>query len=229
MNRIALLIAACVVAASAATAQVAMPPDEARTIGTQVPDVTLVAEDSTTFQLSKLAGKPIIVSPIFTACPHTCARITDSLREELAKIGEPGVGYHVVTLSFDPADGPAQLREYRQRLSLPAGWTLAVASPENLSALLDAIDFNYMTLPEGGFAHANVITILSPTLQVSGYVHGVMYDAKDIRRRLEVATNEASLLRHYRPFILLIGVTGMAVTLFVLFSTRRKKPAATPA
>jgi cytochrome oxidase Cu insertion factor (SCO1/SenC/PrrC family) len=226
MKRLAWIVAAGVLAASAAGAQVAMPPDEARTIGAQVPDVTLIAEDSTTFQLSTLAGKPVIVSPIFTACPHTCARITDSLREALAKIGEPGVGYQVLTLSFDPADGPAQLREYRERLSLPAGWTLAVATPENLSALLDAIDFNYLTLPEGGFAHANVITILSPTLEVSGYVHGVMYDAKDIRNRLEAAANEASLIRHYRPIILLIGVTGMAVTLFVLFSTRKKKPAA---
>jgi protein SCO1/2 len=225
LKRLFLLVSACVLAATTAGAQGTMRPDEERTRGTQVPDVLLVAEDSTSFALSTLAGKPVIVSPIFTRCPHTCARITESLREALTSIGEPGVGYQMLTVSFDPADGPAELREYRQRLSLPAGWKLAVASPEALAALLDAIDFNYEPLPEGGFAHANVIAILTPTLKVSSYAHGVLYEAKEIRSKLENAAGEASFVRHYRPVILLIAVLGLAAMTFVVFSTR-KKPAA---
>ena len=219
-----LLLALAVLPAPAVLAQVAMPPDENRTRGQQVPDVELVGEDSTAFALSTLAGRPVIVSPIFTSCPHTCARITESLRDALAAIGEPGVGYQVLTVSFDPADGPAQLREYRERLSLPAGWKLAVASPANLGALLDAIDFNYLALPEGGFAHANLIAILTPTLKVSSYAHGVFYESDDIRRRLENAASEASFVRHYRPVIVLVSVLGLAVMTLVLFMTR-KKPA----
>lgn len=191
-----------------------------------MPDVTLIGEDSTSFALSSLAGKPIVVSPIFTTCPHTCTMITTSLRDALVSIGAPGVGYHVLTISFDPADGPAALRDYRRQMSLPEGWTLAVATDENRRALLDAIDFNYEPMPGGGFAHANVVAVLTPTLDVSAYAHGVSYDAKEIRSRLEVAAREASLVRHYQPYIALVGGVALLSLLVVLFVTRRKpKPA----
>lgn len=197
-------------------------PDESRTLGTQVPDVALIGEDSTSFMLSSLAGKPIVVSPIFTTCPHTCSMITANLRDALAEIGEPGVGYQVLTISFDPADGPAALRDYRRKMALPAGWRLAVATEANLELLLDAVDFNYEAMPDGGFAHANVVAILTPTLVVSGYAHGVTYEVKELRGALEKATRESSLVRHYRPFMLLIALLGLAAVAVVLFVTRRK-------
>ena len=210
--------------ASVVHAQVALRPDEARTRGTQVPDVTLIDEDSTAFALSSLAGKPIVISPIFTTCPQTCPIITGNLRDALAAIGEPGVGYQVLTVSFDPADGPAQLREYRQKMALPAGWKLAVASPEQLARLLDAIDFNYEKLAEGGFVHANVVAILTPTLTVSGYAHGVSYEEKEMRFALEKATRESSLVYHYRPYIALAAALALATVITLLVTTRKKRP-----
>jgi len=219
----ALLSIAFAFAASAA-AQTILPPDEKRTRGSSVPDVQLLSDDSTTFPLSSLAGKPIVVSPIFTTCPSTCSEITGSLRDALAAIGEPGVGYQVLTVSFDPADGPAQLRAYRERMALPPGWRLAAATPEDLARLLGAIDFHYAPLVEGGFAHANAIAVLSPALAVSGYVHGVFFEEKEIRAALERAAADASLVRHYRPLILLVAVIALATMTAVLVVTR-KKPA----
>ena len=220
----ALLSIAFAFVASAA-AQTILPPDEKKTRGGTVPDVALLSEDSTTFRLSSLAGKPIVVSPIFTTCPSTCSEITGSLRDALAAIGEPGVGYQVLTVSFDPADGPAALRAYRERLALPSGWRLAAAAtPEDLARLLETIDFHYAPLPEGGFAHANAIAVLSPALAVSGYVHGVFFEEKEIRASLERAAEDVSLVRHSRPLILLVAVVALATMLAVLVVTR-KKPA----
>jgi protein SCO1/2 len=205
-------------------AQMVLPPDEAKTRGTQVPDVTLTADDSTSFKLSSLAGKPVIVNPVFTTCEQTCPMITSNLSKALSEIGEAGVGYQVITVSFDPADGPAELREYRRKLELPAGWKLAVASPDDLKALLGAIDFNYAALPQGGFVHANVVAILTPTLNVSSYSHGVTYETADLRAQLERATRESSLVRHYRPYIALAAGLGILSIVVMLFATR-KKPA----
>ncbi|HET6347912.1 MAG TPA: SCO family protein [Candidatus Krumholzibacteria bacterium] len=221
-----LVIALGLSASLAARAQVPQPPDEARTRGTHVPDVTLIGEDSTTFALSTLAGRPVIVSPIFTSCRMTCPLITASLRDALAQIGEPGVGYQVLTVSFDPADGPAQLRAYRQEMNLPAGWRLAVATPENLQALLKAIDFNYAPLPEGGFAHANVIAILTPTLEVQGYESGVSFDAATLRNDLEKATRASSLVHHYRNYIWAAAIMAWASVMVILYQTRKKRNAA---
>jgi protein SCO1/2 len=200
-----------------------MPPDISKTRGRLVPNVELIAEDSTTFHFAILQGKPIIVSPIFTSCPSTCSLITASLRDALAEIGEPGVGYEVLTVSFDPADGPAQLRAYRERLELPAGWRLAVATPENLTALLDAIDFHYLSMEGGGFAHANVITIIDPEMKVAGYMHGVMYDPGELRKELERAVRGTSLVHKARPLLFVIGVLGVIVMTVVLVATGRKQ------
>jgi len=217
---------ALVLIASVSRAQVTPRPDEKKTLGTTVPDVTLVGEDSTTFALSTLAGKPIILNPIFTSCPYVCPQITTSLRDALAKIGEPGAGYQVLTISFDPADGPAALREYRKQVSLPAGWKLATGTPEQVSALLGAIDFRYVPLEEGGFVHANVIAVLSPALTVSGYVNGVEYSEADVRAALEKAASDVSLVKHYRPFSLGVALAGVLAVVVALVATRRKpKPA----
>jgi len=213
------------IATTAALAQTVLPPDEKRTHGKPVPDVTLIDEDSTSFALHALAGKPVILNPVFTTCEQTCPMITSNLKAALAQIGEPGVGYQVLTVSFDPSDGPARLREYRRKLDLPAGWKLAVATPDNLKALLGAIDFNYAALPEGGFVHPNVIVILTPTLTVSSYEHGVSYDPKELRSKLERAARESSLVRHYRPYIALSALLALAATVVALVVTR-KKPAA---
>lgn len=218
---ILILLAAAVVA----SAQVPMAPDEKRARGTHVPDVTLIGEDSTTFNLATLAGKPVLVSPMFTSCPSACPMITESLRDALKEIGEPGVGYHVLSISFDPADGPAAMRAYRKKMALPDGWTLAVATPENRSRLLDAIDFHYEAVDEGGFAHPNVVAILTPTLVVSSYAHGLSYESKDLRHRFEVATQDASFVRHYRPYIIAIAIVAWSSVLVVLYMTRKKRAA----
>jgi protein SCO1 len=217
--RPAVAVAAVVWVANAA-AQVTPPPDEKKTLGTTVPDVELVSEDSTTFRLSSLAGKPIILNPVFTSCPYACPQITGSLRDALATIGEPGVGYQVLTVSFDPKDGPAQLRAYRDRLALPAGWRLAVATPDNLARLLAAIDFRTAPLDGGGFAHANVIAFLSPALAVSGYAHGIMFTPDEVRTHLEDAARETSLVHHYRKFILAAGVAAAIAAALALGITR---------
>ena len=222
-----LALAAALLATSSAAQETVVPPDIKQTRGRPVPDVELIGEDSTAFRFAILQGKPIIVSPIFTSCPHTCSYITSSLRDALAEIGEPGVGYEVLTVSFDPLDGPAELRAYRERLELPAGWRLAVATPENLAALLGAIDFQYLPMDEGGFAHANVIAIIDPELKVASYLHGVTYDAGELRKHLERAVRNTSLVRKARPLLFVISALGLVVMISVLVATgRKRRPAA---
>ncbi|MCI0453017.1 MAG: SCO family protein [Candidatus Latescibacteria bacterium] len=221
MRRFACVIALAALPAALAPAQTI--PDQTKTIGTQMPDVAFTADDDSTFHLSALWGKPVIVSPIFTSCPHTCSMITESLRDALRAIGEPGVGYEVLTISFDPADDTAAMRAYRERLTLPRGWRLVTASASDLATFLGAMDFNVTALEGGGFAHPNLVVVLGPDLRIASYVHGVMYETDDVRAALEDASNRASLVTRFRPVILLVVALGLVAVGWTLYATRRRE------
>ncbi len=223
MRRSILAVVAWLALCAVARAQA--PPDEKKTIGTQMPDVTFVADDDSTFLLSSLWGKPVIVSPIFTSCPHTCSMITESLLDALKEIGEPGVSYEVLTVSFDPADDSAAMRAYRERLALPSGWHLATADSTNLATLLGALDF-HVTALDGGFAHPNLFVVLRPDLRIASYVHGVMYERDDVLAALKDAANKASLVRRFRPLIVGVVAFGLASVAWALAITRRREKAA---
>lgn len=218
---IAALAVASLVCAAAAQTDI-VPPEIRKTRGTVAPDIEMVSQDSTTFHLAMLRGKPIVINPVFTSCKQTCSYITSSLRDALEDIGEPGVGYEVLTISFDPADGPQQLREYKDRLSLPDGWRLAVASPADVKTLMDAIGFQYHQVEGGGFAHANVITILDPDMKVASYMYGVMYDADELRNHLERAARDTSLVRKARPLLIVVAALGALLVGIVLIATKKK-------
>ncbi len=218
-----MLAALAVVSAIGARAQTILPPDDHRARGHQVPDIALVTGDSTTIHLGDLAGKPLIINPVFTRCPAACPAITGSLRDAVSSIGEPGVGYNVVTVSFDPADSLADLRAYRDRLGLPNGWIVAKATPADVAQLLDAIDFHVAPLDGGGFAHANAIAVIGPDLRVSGFVHGIEFEPSEVRAALDRAARSGSLVERFKPQLLLITLLA-ALTLIIVILTTRKRP-----
>ena len=221
MRAVSLWVALATALAVRASAQT--PPDEKKAIGTQMPDVTFVADNDSTFRLSSMWGKPVIVSPIFTSCPSACPMITESLRDALREVGEPGVGYEVLTVSFDPADDSAAMRAYRERMGLPQGWRLATASAGDLTTFLNAIDFHVTALDEGGFAHPNLVVVLGPDLRVASYVNGVMFESAELNAALEGASRQASLVTRFRPFLLMVSATGALAVLCVLYATRRRR------
>ena len=187
-----------------------------------MPDVELVADNDSTFRLSSLWGKPVIISPIFTTCPHTCGMITESLRDALRQVGEPGVGYEVLTVSFDPADDSAAMRAYRERMQLPPAWRMATARPDQLASLLGALDFTVTPMEGGGFAHPNLVAVLSPDLRVASYVHGVMFEPGDLNTALKDAAEQASLVKRFRPVIVLASMLAAGAVVWALVATRKR-------
>ncbi|MCK5407264.1 MAG: hypothetical protein KAJ37_07415, partial [Candidatus Krumholzibacteria bacterium] len=61
--RVAMAIAFAAAVAATAGAQVVLPPDESKTVGTNVPPSWFLNENGDTLLLSVLAGAPLIVSP----------------------------------------------------------------------------------------------------------------------------------------------------------------------
>ncbi|HBQ22001.1 MAG TPA: hypothetical protein DD708_08730 [Deltaproteobacteria bacterium] len=166
---------------------VILPPDESKTIGQKVPNTLFFDERGQSVRLDAFLGKPVVISPIFTQCYYTCPIITQSLKEVILNIPEFEKQYGVISLSFDVADTPKTLKAFQGKEKLPFFWKVVGATKENLFPFLNALDFKFMTLEEGGFAHPNLIIILGKDHKVSSYLYGTSYSIKKLKRALERA------------------------------------------
>lgn len=208
-------------------AQQVSAPNENLTLGTVVPQAWFIDERGDTLTLSHLAGKPLIVSPVFTTCPRVCPAITSGLAEALDGLGGCGQTFNVLTLSFDPDDSPEDLRAYRQRTAMPEEWILGTGVEAQVQPVMDAIDFRFDTLPGGGFVHANAVAFLTPDQTVSGYLHGLMYTQDEVKAALRKASGRRPLVDRARPFLIPVAALFLIATLLVIIITVRKShPAA---
>ena len=221
LSAIALLLTMAPPVGRSQTAPV-LPPDEHRTLGTRVPDVWFIDEHGDTLALRALSGAPIIVSPVFTTCPHVCPAITGGLISALGGVGGLGRTFHVLTLSFDPTDTPAALRAYREKTRMPPEWLLAGGPAEQVQPFLDALDFRTVALPEGGFLHPNVIAFLSPELEIRHYLHGVFFETEEVKAGLRIAAGQKPLVERFKPAILSVGILAAVVLALVVAIVVRK-------
>ncbi len=197
-------------------------PDERQTKGTVVPEARFLDEHGDSLALYDLAGTPLIVSPVFTTCPHVCPAITASLMDALDGLGGCGETFNVLTLSFDPDDSPEDLHAYRQKTGMPDEWMLATGAPDQVLPVMGAIDFNFDAIPGGGYAHANTVVFLTPELKVSGYVHRHMYTKDEVKAALRTAAGRRPLIDRARPLLIPIAAAFLLATLLVIVFTARK-------
>lgn len=212
--------------ASTVRGQSILPPDESVTVGKRAPESWFLDENGDTLRLRDLSGSPLVVSPVFTSCPHACPAITSSLVSALSGVGGAGQSFNVLTLSFDPNDTAEDLRAYREHTGMPAQWLLANGSPDQIEPFLEALDFQYDPVPGGGFAHANVVAVLSPGLTVSGYLHGLMYTEDEVKTALRAAAPSRPLVERARPLILLAALLALVAVILAIRLTARPTSAA---
>jgi len=202
-------------------------PDAQAALGRDIPDVTLIDENGTTLRLRNWEGTPVLISPIFTSCPHVCPTITTSLNEATADIAGLGSTWQVISVSFDPGDTVEDLKAFRDAQALPANWTLAIAAPEQLDALLGTLDFRYVALEGGGFAHPSAVAVVDAGMRVSGYLHGLHYEEDEVRRALTTAWAGGSLVARFKAWIIAAAVLGALALVIVIAATGGRRRQAT--
>ena len=161
--------------------------------GRAVTQIDWIDETNTSHNLSQSSGYPLVIVPIFTRCQTACLQNVAQLKKALAASSADPRQFRVLLFSFDPTDTPAVLAKYRERESIPLGWSTGSASQPNIDALLDSIGF-----PVGragtGFTHPNMVFFLDANLRVAHWIYGTGYSAGDIDRALRIASGESSWL-----------------------------------
>lgn len=146
------------------------PPLESRVVGKRVPgDVVFRDESGAPLQLAELKaeGKRFLLAPLFTSCKHTCAAIAAGVKTAIQGLPE-SERPQIVLLSFDPEDTADAAAQFRASQKLPQGWRILMGTQENISRVLEVLDFHPIRSSEAGFLHPNAVFALDSTLQVRG-------------------------------------------------------------
>jgi protein SCO1/2 len=216
MKRSSAAILALVLLATSARAQVPPPPSQMadtvppvlkniridQKLDTQIPaDLVFKDEDGKSVQLGDYFGKrPMILVLVYFKCPQLCSVVLTDLLHTMNGLTGYSIGqqFDVLTVSFDPKEGPelaaakkkSYLKEYG-RTGASEGWHFLTGQQDSIAKLTDAVGFRYQWSEEyQQFMHASGIMILTPQGKISQYFYGIDFAANDLRTALTRAGDD---------------------------------------
>ncbi len=156
-----------------------------------------------TVHLSDYLGKrPVILSLVYYQCPMLCTMSLNDLTRAMGAMPlNPGQDFEIVTVSFDPREGPdlalAKKKRYVHEYKKPgaaAAWHFLSGDEANIQKLTEAVGFRYAwDAKYNQYAHAAGFVVLTPSGKVSRYFYGVDYSSKDMRlARAEASEGKVS-------------------------------------
>lgn len=149
-------------------------------IGNTIGDYELLDKLGAPVRLrSDHAGKPLVVSMIFTSCHHVCPATTKHLAEavEVAREALGTDSFNVVSIGFDVAhDTPEAMGAFARRQGVDEpGWRFLSASPETIKDISHDLGFIYFPTARG-FDHIIQSSILTRDGVVYRQVYGVTFE-----------------------------------------------------
>lgn len=142
-------------------------------------------------------GKPVVLNLVYLQCPMLCNMAMDGLIRNMRGMTlSAGNEFRVLTVSFDPREGPELASEARKtalrryaREGAEEGWHFLTGDEPSIRSLTEAVGFRYSWNEQRGqYAHPAVLMILTPEGRLSRYFAGVEYPARDLRLGLVEAS-----------------------------------------
>jgi len=125
------------------------------------------------------AGRPLVISMIFTSCHHVCPQTTKHLAKAV-NVAREALGtdsFDVVTIGFDTAHDTSEAMgafARRQGVDEP-GWRFLSGSRETIEQLSNDLGFIYFPTARG-FDHINQSSIIDRNGVIYSQVYGVTFE-----------------------------------------------------
>lgn len=172
-----------------------------RKLGDQVAtDVSFRNEEGEPVTLGQyLDGEtPVVLNLVYHNCPMLCGLMLDGFTSSLSSLDwTPGEEFKVLTVSFNPREGPEiarkQKKAYVQRLGRPSageGWHFLTGDSTAIAELTSSVGFNFRWVAEKQeYAHPTAQVFLSGEGTVTRYIYGIQIPSGDMRKALVEASN----------------------------------------
>jgi len=151
-----------------------------KAIGRSLGDYTLSDEFGKPVNLRRdYAGRPLVISLIFTSCHHVCPATTKHLAKavDVAREALGADSFDVVTIGFDVAnDTPQAMAAFARRQGVKdQNWRFLSADSESIQKISDDLGFIFFPTPRG-FDHINQSSVIDRTGAVYSQVYGVTFE-----------------------------------------------------
>jgi protein SCO1/2 len=183
----------------------AAPPNVLRDVGidqrldSQLPlELTFRDESGRSVKLGDYFGsQPTILVLAYYRCPMLCTQVLNGLVKTMREMDlELGKQYRVLTVSFDPSEGPelasrkkATYAESYSRPGAAEGWHFLTGDQDAIAKLTSAVGFRYVfDATNDQYAHGSAIMIATPQGRVSHYFMGIDFPSRDVRLALVEAS-----------------------------------------
>lgn len=120
-------------------------------------------------RLANFAGRPVVISMVFTRCAYACPLLVADMKRIGAELGgEHNENVRYVLVSLDPdRDEPESLRHFARAHGLDAGqWTLLTGTHQHVRMLAALLGVRYRSQEDGQIAHTSLITVLNAAGEV---------------------------------------------------------------
>lgn len=148
-------------------------------VGRQLGDYAFTDSDGTAVRLRDFAGKPLVISMVFTSCHHICPLMTKHLDTVVAAAHEAlgDDSFEVLTIGFDTAnDTPEAMRVFAREQGVDAvNWRFLSGTDETIQGLTEDLGFVYYRAPRG-FDHLNQTSVIDRSGAVYAQVYGVKFE-----------------------------------------------------
>jgi protein SCO1 len=132
-------------------------------------------QNATALNLSALVGRIQVVAMTYTSCEMSCPRIVAAMKE-IEKKANGQIGF--VLVSIDPErDDVSTLAAYATKMNLAkSNWNLLTGSSDDVLEIAALLGVRYQKMPDGEFAHSNIITVLNEEGVIVHQQNGIAVD-----------------------------------------------------
>jgi protein SCO1 len=144
--------------------------------------IELVDIEGNKVQLSSMLDKATILSFVYYRCPGICTPLMDAIAE-VVNLSDLTLGkdFQVLTISFDPSEGPELAMKKRNNYSMLVkkegmenGWRFYTADSLNVARLTNAVGFKYRRTGND-FIHSASLIFVSPNGKITRYLNGTYF------------------------------------------------------
>jgi protein SCO1/2 len=162
-------------------------------IGQPVPDFTLTDQTGRRVSLSRLKGKVVGVTFIYTNCPlpDYCFRLSNNFGRLQKRFADRmGRDLVLLSISFDPAhDTPEVLAKYSNTWKAdPSSWRFLTGTPDEVKAVCRMFGLNFWP-DEGTLAHSLHTLVIDREGKLAANFEGNQFSAEQLGDFVETTLN----------------------------------------